>query len=158
MNRLFLAGCVLTLLLTSRAKPSTLSCQPNIVLFVVDDLGWSDTSVQFHDQCTAWNSIYDTPNLERLANRGMKFTNAYSASPVYSPTRVSLITGLNPGRSHITDWVRETGDMGNSNRYLRSSKWRSRGLQPGDKTTTSPEVLRGSLFILPLRSPTYRWY
>ena len=79
--------------------------RPNIVLFMVDDMGWQDTSVPFHTEPTAWNSLYRTPNMDRLAAQGMKFTQAYSASPVCSPTRVSMMTGMNPARTNVTDWV-----------------------------------------------------
>lgn len=77
---------------------------PNIVLFIVDDMGWQDTSVPFWNQRTAFNSIYKTPNMERLAIKGVKFTNAY-ATPVCSPTRVSLMTGMNAARHRVTNWT-----------------------------------------------------
>ena len=51
---------------------------PNIVLFFVDDMGWQDTSVPFWNQPTPFNAIYKTPNMERLAKKGVKFTNALS--------------------------------------------------------------------------------
>ena len=70
--------------------------KPNIILFLVDDMGWQDTSVPFWDKKTPFNETYLTPNMERLASEGMKFTQAY-ATPVCSPTRVSLMTGMNAG-------------------------------------------------------------
>jgi arylsulfatase A-like enzyme len=114
--------------------------QPNIILFLVDDMGWQDTSVPFHTQATVWNELYRTPNMERLAGSGMRFTDAYSASPVCSPTRVSMMTGKNPARTHVTDWVGH-GLYGNS--YLRAPDWATDGLQPGDEQTL-PEILRGA--------------
>jgi len=63
---------------------------------VDDDLGWSDTTLYGH------SSLYETPNLERLAKRGMTFTRAYSASPLCSPTRSSILTGRNPARTGLT--------------------------------------------------------
>lgn len=69
--------------------------KPNIVFFLVDDLGWMDTSVY-------GSQYYETPNLERLAKRGMMFTDAYAASPLCSPTRASLMTGKYPCRLKIT--------------------------------------------------------
>jgi len=66
--------------------------KPNIILFLVDDLGWQDTSVPFWKEATHFNQRYQTPNMERLAKEGMKFTQAYATS-VCSPTRVSLMTG-----------------------------------------------------------------
>ena len=50
--------------------------QPNILLFLVDDLGWQDTSVPFHTEVTPLNERYNTPNWQRLADNGTKFTNA----------------------------------------------------------------------------------
>ena len=61
---------------------------------MVDDMGWQDCSVSFFEKKTAFNKLYETPNMERLAAGGMKFTNAY-ATPVCTPTRVSLMTGMN---------------------------------------------------------------
>src|SRR4030095_4932980 len=59
---------------------------PNIVLILADDLGWSDLGCQGSD-------FYQTPNIDRLAREGMRFTQAYAAGPVCSPTRASLLTG-----------------------------------------------------------------
>lgn len=77
---------------------------PNIIIFLVDDMGWQDTSVPFHSTKTPLNDIYETPNMERLAAQGMKFTNAY-ASSVSSPSRVSLLTGMNASRHRVTNWT-----------------------------------------------------
>ena len=114
---------------------------PNVVLFVVDDMGWQDTSVPFHDQETVWNGLYRTPNMERLASRGMVFTDAYAASPVCSPTRVSMLTGKNPARVRVTDWV---GHGTSTNSFLQSAEWRAQGLQPIDRETTLPTLLRSA--------------
>lgn len=76
----------------------------NIIVFLVDDMGWQDTSVPFWSKPTPLNSIYRTPNMERLARRGMKFSNAY-ANSVCTPTRVSLVTGMNVARHGITNWT-----------------------------------------------------
>jgi arylsulfatase A-like enzyme len=77
---------------------------PNIILFFVDDMGWQDTSVPFWNKSTVFNEIYKTPNMEQLAKKGVKFTNAY-ATPVCSPTRVSLMTGMNAARHRVTNWT-----------------------------------------------------
>ena len=77
---------------------------PNIVLFLVDDMGWQDTSVEFGAKVTPLNRRYKTPNMERLAASGLKFTQAYACS-VCSPTRVSLMTGLNAARHRVTNWT-----------------------------------------------------
>ena len=51
--------------------------RPNIILFMVDDMGWQDTSLPFWNQRTFYNDRYETPNMERLAAQGMMFTQAY---------------------------------------------------------------------------------
>ncbi|MDB4459057.1 sulfatase [bacterium] len=113
--------------------------KPNIILFIVDDMGWQDTSVEFHTERTVWNDLYHTPSMEELAARGMRFRSAYASHPVCSPTRVSFMTGMNPARSGVDDWV---GHGQSKNRYLSSPKWRSSGLQPGDGITTLPTILK----------------
>jgi len=77
---------------------------PNIIVFMVDDMGWMDTSVPFHDSMMPLNQIYHTPHMEKLAGGGVKFSNAYS-QPVCTPTRVSYLTGMNAARTHITNWI-----------------------------------------------------
>ena len=68
----------------------------NVVLILADDLGWSDTTL------FGTTEFYRTPNIERLAMRGMTFRRAYAASPLCSPTRASILTGLSPARHGIT--------------------------------------------------------
>jgi len=69
--------------------------RPNVILFLVDDMGWMD--------CGAYGSrYYQTPNIDRLARQGMLFTDAYSANPLCSPTRASIMTGKYPARIGIT--------------------------------------------------------
>lgn len=72
--------------------------QPNIILILIDDLGWRDLG------CYG-SPFYETPNLDRLAQEGMRFTDAYAACPVCSPTRASLMTGKYPATLGITDWI-----------------------------------------------------
>lgn len=68
---------------------------PNIILFLVDDMGWMD--------CGAYGSqYYETPNIDRLAAGGLRFTDAYSANPLCTPTRASILTGEYPARLGIT--------------------------------------------------------
>ncbi len=76
---------------------------PNIVFILVDDLGIADIG--------AFNSdtFYETPNVDRLASQGMKFTQAYAACQVCSPTRASILTGLYPQRLGITDYINPQG-------------------------------------------------
>ena len=71
---------------------------PNILFILLDDLGWKDLA------CCG-SEIYETPNLDRLASEGLRFTNAYAACPVCSPTRASLLTGKYPATVGITDWI-----------------------------------------------------
>lgn len=78
--------------------------RPNIVLFLVDDMGWQDTSLPFWKERTPYNEKYETPNMERLAAQGMMFTQAYACS-VSSPSRVSLMTGMNAARHRVTNWT-----------------------------------------------------
>tara|TARA_R110002049_G_scaffold27321_2_gene94200 strand:- start:385136 stop:387127 length:1992 start_codon:yes stop_codon:yes gene_type:complete len=89
---------VLTLLVfgTSPALAETAARKPNIVFIMADDLGWSDTTLY------GTTELYRTPNIQRLARRGMTFTRAYSASPLCSPTRASVLTGMSPARTGIT--------------------------------------------------------
>ncbi len=118
--------------------------RPNIILFIVDDLGWQDTSLPFHTARTPFNDRYRTPNIERLARQGMMFTNAYAASPVCTPTRTSIMTGRHPARTHITNWTlrnsRDEQETGPRDYPLRSPEWDFGGLQPAD--TTLPGILR----------------
>ena len=69
---------------------------PNVIMILADDLGWSDTTLY------GTTDFYRTPNIQRLAERGMTFTRAYAASPLCSPTRASILTGLSPARHGIT--------------------------------------------------------
>lgn len=78
------------------APAANATARTNIVFILADDLGWSDTTLY------GGTKFYKTPNLERLAKRGMLFSRAYSASPLCSPTRASLLTGQNPARIGIT--------------------------------------------------------
>lgn len=91
-------------ILASASKP--LTNHPNIILFMVDDMGWQDTSVPFWTQRTPLNDKYETPNMERLAHQGMTFTQAY-ATPISSPSRCSLMTGSNAARHRVTNWTLE---------------------------------------------------
>jgi arylsulfatase A-like enzyme len=89
MNRLLILSLVLTLFASADKKP-------NIVFILADDLGWADTTLYGHTR------LYKTPNIERLAKRGMTFTRAYAASPLCSPTRASILTGQSPARIGLT--------------------------------------------------------
>ncbi|WP_395716275.1 sulfatase [Prosthecobacter sp.] len=86
----------LLLLFALGSSLSAFASQPNVIVILADDLGWSDTSLY------GTTTYYQTPNVERLAKRGMTFTRAYSASPLCSPTRSALLTGQSPARTGIT--------------------------------------------------------
>ena len=88
------------------APPAGEQKRPNIILFLVDDMGWQDTSLPFWTQKTPYNEMYETPNMERLAGQGMMFTQAYACN-ISSATRCSLITGANNARHRVTNWTLE---------------------------------------------------
>ena len=69
--------------------------KPNIIMFLVDDMGWQETSVAFYTKVTELNKRYHTPNMERLADCGMIFNQAYACA-VCSPSRYGLLTGRYP--------------------------------------------------------------
>jgi arylsulfatase A len=84
--------------LAAALAPARLAARPNIILLLADDLGWSDLG------CYG-NKLHETPSLDLLAQQGVRFTDAYAACPVCSPTRASILTGKYPARLHLTDWI-----------------------------------------------------
>lgn len=80
----------------------TTQATPNILLILIDDLGWTDLT------CYG-SSFYETPHLDRLAENGLRFTDAYAACPVCSPTRASVLTGRYPARVGITNYIAGNG-------------------------------------------------
>jgi len=88
--------CAALLPFVGRAETSP--AKPNVIFFLVDDLGATDLG------CFG-SSFYQTPNIDRLAHDGLKFTHAYSACTVCSPTRASIISGRYPAELHLTDWI-----------------------------------------------------
>ena len=115
--------------------PLAAQVQPNIVLFLVDDMGWQDTSLAFAEQQTPANQHFRTPNMEALATKGVKFTQAYSHA-VCSPSRVSLMTGQNPTRHHVSNWTKlpDSDHSGTWGPNAAPTNWRTEGLQPKDIT------------------------
>ncbi len=91
---------ILNMVVFSCQKPGTLESTnpPNVVFILVDDLGYKDLGIY-------GSTFYDTPHLDSLAEVSTRFTNAYAASPVCSPTRAALMTGKDPVRVNITDWI-----------------------------------------------------
>ena len=121
---------LLSLVASSQAQEKTCEKRPNILLFMVDDMGWQDTSVPFYSQITPLNKRYSTPNMERLADMGVKFTQAY-ASSVSSPSRCSLLTGANAARHRVTNWtfVKDT-PTDEKHESLTMPQWNVNGIQP----------------------------
>lgn len=74
------------------------SAKPNVIIVVIDDMGWKQLG------CYG-SGFYNSPNIDKLAESGVRFTNAYSSAPVCSPTRAALMTGKYPARLHITDFI-----------------------------------------------------
>lgn len=95
MNRISRAFFAL-ILLVSTSTGLLGKEHPNIVFILIDDLGWMDLRVQ-------GNEAVDTPNIDRLAGEGMRFTSAYAAAPVCSPTRAAILTGKSPARLAYTN-------------------------------------------------------
>lgn len=115
-----LSGGVRSAAVANSAQRSSTAMQsrPNIVFILADDLGWGDLSCYGRPD-------YGTPNIDLLASRGTKFTDAYSASAVCTPTRCAYITGRYPARFKIG--LEEPLIAGNS----------SVGLEPGQQTIAS---------------------
>ncbi len=88
---------------TFLASPLVADERPNIVVILCDDLGYGDLECYGHPHIK-------TPNLNRLARRGIRFTDFYSAAPVCSPSRVGLLTGRSPNRAGVFDWIPPAGD------------------------------------------------
>jgi arylsulfatase A-like enzyme len=105
--------CVLLCSAALAEKPT-----PNVVLILTDDQGWTGTSVPMHDGMQDSKSdYYRTPHLERLAARGMRFSNAYAPHSNCSPSRYSILTGKSPAQLHMTDIIyRESGPYYEGNR------------------------------------------
>mgnify|MGYP006278210559 CR=1 FL=1 len=121
---------LLSLLLLSACGPKEPPPPPNFVFFLVDDLGWTDLG------CFG-SSFYETPHLDGLAAGGMRFTQAYAANPVCSPTRASIMTGKYPTRLDITTYINQAG-----------------GNQPGNWTRNTPLLPAPYADRLPLEETT----
>jgi len=93
--RLTVVLFLLAPLCASAAEPQR---PPNIVFVMIDDLGWMDLACQ-------GNKLVETPRIDQFARQGMRFTNAYAAAPVCSPTRAAVLTGLAPARLQITNHI-----------------------------------------------------
>ena len=105
--------------------------KPNIIVFLVDDMGWQDCSVNFWTLASPLNKLYHTPNMERLAQQGMKFTNAYAA-PVCTPSRSSMLSGVNSAHLGITNWTSpwKNNNTDSKDEQMSESDWNINGLSP----------------------------
>lgn len=95
---MFVKSILATFLFLLAGAAQAAEARPNIVFFLVDDLGQQDIG------CYG-STFYETPNVDRLANEGARFTDAYAACPVCSPTRASVQTGRWPQRTGVTDYI-----------------------------------------------------
>lgn len=101
-----MSSCLLSIIFALLLAGGALaqSRPPNIILVLIDDYGWADSG--------CYGSTYhQTPNIDALAARGRRFTDAYAAAPVCSPTRAALMTGKHPARLHLTDWLPGRPDL-----------------------------------------------
>jgi arylsulfatase A-like enzyme len=127
-TQLWSSLCLLLSIFVTQAQENPAQQRPNIVLFLVDDMGWQDTSVPFHSVQTDLNKRYHTPNMERMAAEGVKFTRAYSCS-VCSPTRVSLMTGMNAMNHRVTNWtIKKNVAQDAKHPTLSFPKWNVNGM------------------------------
>jgi len=146
---LLLLGLFISVSVATESQSPVLPRHPNIIIFLVDDMGWQDCSVPFWDKQTPLNKLYRTPNMEKLAAEGMKFTNAY-ANSVCTPTRVSLITGLNAAHHRVTNWTSPYKDSPTDHKddMLEPPQWNHNGFSPEKNipftvyATPLPRILR----------------
>jgi arylsulfatase A-like enzyme len=108
---------------------------------MVDDLGWLDVGPGSQSVDSPAHAHFRTPNIDRLAREGVRFTQAYAAAPVCTPTRVSLLTGQMPARHQATFWTLHSDrDTSGNHPRLSPPAWRVGGLDAG--ATTLPDRLR----------------
>lgn len=157
MKNTFLSQIILVLSILLISLYSITGCQngqksseqkPNIILFYIDDMGWQDCSLPFHTEETRLNQIYHTPNMEALAEEGVKFTQAY-AYAVCSPSRISLMTGMNGARHQVTNWtLRKDKSPDPKHKDITPPEWNMNGMTQGEEVprtvqaTTMPQLLR----------------
>ena len=116
--------------------------RPNIILFLIDDMGWMDSSVPFGDSIGFLNKQFRTPNLELLAKQGVKFTNAYSNS-VCTPTRTSILTGMNVTQHGVTNWTSPVKNNSTDAKddQFNPAPWKINGVDI-KSITTYPQILK----------------
>ncbi len=98
MKQSKLFNLILASVMLVSCNPDSEELNPNVVFILVDDLGWTDLGVM-------GSPYYQTPNVDKLAERGVRFTDAYAACTVCSPSRASIMTGKYPARINCTDWI-----------------------------------------------------
>lgn len=136
------ACCVGWLVLVLPSLCQAASKLPNIVVMLVDDMGIMDTSVPFltddkgQPRRYPLNDYYRTPQMERLAQRGIRLNN-FNAMSVCSPTRIAIMTGQNAARHRTTNWINPDRDNAGPQ---GAPDWNWQGLKPGD--VTLPSLLR----------------
>jgi arylsulfatase A-like enzyme len=127
-KRIFFAGC-LPMAFTNVISQESIS-KPNIVFILADDMGWKDLT------CYG-NTFNETPNIDSLSRAGMRFTQAYSAGPVSSPTRASILTGKYPATLKLTNSIGV--NKTDSNSSVLPAKWKP-FLEPSEITLA--EILK----------------
>lgn len=123
--------------------------RPNILFFLVDDMGWQDTSEPFWRDTTPQNRTFRTPAMEAMADSAVKFTQAY-ASSISSPSRVSLLTGMSPAVHRVTNWTlrRDEGPDPESP-TLEWPRWSVNGIAAEPK-------IPGTTYVTPLPELLHR--
>ena len=111
---LFLVLAAACVSLTLPPTPRPQATPPNVVFILADDLGWADLG------CYG-NPFNRTPNLDSLALHGVRFTQAYAAAPVCSPSRAAILTGKHPARLHLTNFL--VGERVDSASRLAPAPW-----------------------------------
>lgn len=107
--------CMLICVLLFVQTTHTIAAErPNVIVILVDDMGWMNLSCQ-------GSRYYKTPNIDRIAKAGMRFTNGYAACAVCSPTRATLQTGRYPARTGVTDWIRGSWQRKGDQKYTKTA-------------------------------------
>ncbi len=137
-NKLFLYSMALAftgIIPSTQAKGSRAvrNKKPNVVFILADDLGWRDVG------CFG-SRIYDTPHIDQLAREGVRFTNAYAACHVCSPTRASILTGKYPARLGLTDWLPGRKDFS----FQKLKNVHSEQHLPYSRNNTFPAVMKAN--------------
>lgn len=129
-NKRFWLICLLACFALHSYSQQVSNQQPNIIFFLVDDMGWQDTSVPFWDSLTAANKKFNTPNMVQFAATAEKFTNAY-ANSICTPSRVSLMSGMNAAHHGVTNWTEFKDEaVDGKDSVLKIPDWNVNGLSP----------------------------